>query len=256
MSNPEPTSQDHSKSEKNWASPVKRLRIDSVPDRAVNLNVDGKQLTGPLHGFGQLWQKTYQVNLPGGRVKPNEIIRVWKEKFSQFWPKGSHFYSPVDGITAGDVALLNLAGPGGVTGPGGTPVISTGIMVIYADDESFSFMTPQGHMLSGIITFRSFVMNGETIAEAQAFVRASDPLYELGFRMGIGHKSEDEFWKTTLHNLALNFGIDTQAYATVVCLDPNVQWSEARNIWDNAAIRTILYTLSIPFRWMGRFFKK
>jgi hypothetical protein len=98
--------------------------------------------------------------------------------------------------------------------------------------------------------------NGETIAEAQAFVRASDPLYELGFRMGIGHKSEDEFWNATLHNLAFNFGIDTQAYATVVCLDPNVQWSEARNIWDNAAIRTILYTLSIPFRWMGRFFKK
>ena len=30
-------------------------------------------------------------------------------------------------------------------------------MVIYADDESFSFMTPQGHMFAGMITFSADV---------------------------------------------------------------------------------------------------
>ena len=46
-----------------------------------------------------------------------------------------------------------MAGPGGMTAPGGGPLISTGVMVIFADDESFSFMTPQGHMFAGMITF-------------------------------------------------------------------------------------------------------
>ena len=31
--------------------------------------------------------------------------------------------------------------------------LSTGVMVLYADDESFTLMTPQGHMFAGWITF-------------------------------------------------------------------------------------------------------
>ena len=49
------------------------------------------------------------------------------------------------------MAVLNLAGPGGVTAPGGLPVISTGVMVIYADDVSFTFMTPEGHPMAELI---------------------------------------------------------------------------------------------------------
>ncbi|MCK7506993.1 MAG: hypothetical protein MZV70_25005 [Desulfobacterales bacterium] len=36
--------------------------------------------------------------------------------------------------------------------PGGL-VLATGLMVIHADDTSFSFMTAEGHILSGWITF-------------------------------------------------------------------------------------------------------
>ena len=49
----------------------------------------------------------------------------------------------------GEVALLNLAVPGGMT-------LSTGVRVIYADEESFSFMTPEGHMFAGMITFSAY----------------------------------------------------------------------------------------------------
>jgi len=224
-----------------WASPVSRLKTDAIPAGAVNLNVNGRRLMGPIQGFGQLWQKTYRVRLSGAQVTPAQVVKVWKENFQSFWPKGYHFYGRMTGIEPGVVAVLNLAGPGGMHAPGGLPLISTGVLVVYADDESFSFMTPQGHMFCSIITF-SASEEGATLAQVQALLRASDPLYELMMRMGIGHKSEDEFWQATLRNLAAHFGVQGQVQQQVTCIDPHIQWSQAKNIWHNAAIRTALYT--------------
>jgi hypothetical protein len=31
-----------------------------------------------------------------------------------------------------------------------------------------------------------------------------------------------------------------------------VQWKQARNIWQNAAIRTVIYLLASPVRWIRR----
>jgi len=219
-----------------WAAPVKRIRMTEAPAGAVNLNVNGRQLTGPLKGFGQLWQKTYSVRLSGAAVSPEEVIRVWRQDFPSFWPKGNHFYPSLTGVQPGEVALLNLAGPAGL------PLISTGIMVIYTDDQSFSFMTPQGHMFAAMITFSAFEDQGVSVAQVQALVRASDPLYELSFRLGIGHRTEDEFWRRTLESLAAHFGVRGQVQQQVTCVDGRVQWREARNIWHNAAIRTAIYT--------------
>ena len=218
-----------------WATPVQRIRVGDAPVGAVNLNVDGKKLTSPLKGFGQLWQKTYSVRLSGAAVPPEEVIRVWKQEFPSFWPKGNHFYPSLTGIRPGEVALLNLAGPTGL------PLISTGIVVIYADDLSFSFMTPQGHMFAAMITFSAHEDQGVSVVQVQALVRASDPLYEMTFRLGFGHRTEDEFWTRTLENLARHFGIQGQVQQQVTCLDGRVQWSEAKNIWHNAAVRTALY---------------
>ncbi len=224
-----------------WAPPVSRLKMSATPAGAVNLNVDGRQLTGPLKGFGQLWQKTYKVRLSGASVTPAEVIKVWKADFPSFWPEGNHFYASLTGIQPGEVALLNLAGPGGLTAPGGLPMISTGVMVIYSDDVSFSFMTPQGHMFAAMITFSADDDDGITVLQVQALVRASDPIYELVFRLGFGHPTEDAFWRQTLENLSRRFGVQGQVQQEVICVDSRVQWPEARNIWHNAAIRTALY---------------
>src|SRR5690242_17211957 len=40
------------------------LHISQVPAGALNLNVDGRQVVGPLQGFGPLWQRTYRLTLP------------------------------------------------------------------------------------------------------------------------------------------------------------------------------------------------
>ncbi len=228
-----------------WAKPVQTLTVGAVPNEAINLNVDGRQLAGPLRGFGQLWQKTYRIKLDNAAVSPQELIRIWKAHFPEFWPGDNHFYGSVEAIKAGDVALLNLAGPGGAS-------ISTGILVIYADDESFSFMTPQGHIFAGMNTFSAYEEAETTVAEIQVLVRASDPIYELGCRLGIAHRQEDLFWHGTLVNLAKAVGAtEGQVDQQTTCVDPRLQWREAKNVWHNAAIRTTLYR---PLRAGRRFF--
>jgi hypothetical protein len=112
-------------------------------------------------------------------------------------------------------------------------------------------MTPEGHPFSGWITFSSFEEEGTTIAQAQVLMRANDPLYEMGLRMG-GHKMEDELWQKTLTNLASHFGVDEPVETNLVCVDPRLQWSQYRNIWHNAGIRSALYMMTAPFRSRGK----
>ena len=217
-----------------WASPVDRMTAGDLPADAINLNVTGRRPLSPLQGFGQLWQKTYRIRLDGDAVSPETLVAEWKAHFPEFWPQGNRFFGAVGGVAPGDVAVLNVAGPGGMK-------LSTGIRVIYADEESFSFMTPEGHMFAGMITFSSFVVEGQTVAQIQALIRANDPVYEMSFRLGFGHKAEDAFWHQTLRNLGAHFSRTGTVSQTNVLVDKRVQWAEAKNIWQNAAIRTAVY---------------
>ncbi len=234
--------------ETTWARPVDKLKV-SASGSGVNINVDGRQLTNPLSGFGQMWQKTYRIRLEGADVDPKQLVKVWKENFPSFWPKGNRFYGREGEMRPGDVALLNLQGSDRM------PLISTGVMVIYADEESFSFMTPEGHMFAGMITFSAYEQEG-TVAQIQVLIRASDPMIELSLRLRFGHKTEDAFWQQTLKNLAAYFGASGNVTQENVLVDSRVQWSQAGNIWHNAAIRTGLYAALSPFRWAKGLFKR
>lgn len=226
----------------NWAAPVSRLAVGVVPTDALNLNVAGRRLAGPVQGFGQLWQKTYRVRLTGADVTPAAVIRTWKEHFGDFWPKGNHFYGPLTSLQPGEVALLNLALPGKMT-------LSTGVLVIFADDESFAFMTPEGHQFASFITFSSYADDGVAVVQIQALLRASDPLYELSMPIVAQH-TEDRFWNDTLRALAASFGAaDVTVEMERVCVDHRRQWRYAGNIRQNAAIRTALYKLTHPRAW-------
>lgn len=228
-----------------WADSVSRLRVDYAPDGAINLNVDGRQVTSPIQGFGKMWQKTYRVQLEGADVSPQEIIRDWKARFSEFWPEGNRFYAPLTGISPGEVGLINLTLPGRAK-------LSTGVLVLYADDESFTLMTPQGHMFAGWITFSAATEEGGPVAQAQVLMRASDPIYELGLTFGV-HGMEDRFWQRTLAALAAHFGVTDRAVETKsVCIDSRRQWRRAGNVWHNAGVRTGIYTAMLPLRWPAR----
>jgi hypothetical protein len=133
-----------------WAQDASQLKVERTPTGALNLNVEGRRTTSPMQGFGQMWQKTFQIRLYGAEVKPAEVITIWKEHFGTFWPKWDHFYQPLTSLAPGEVALINMLIPGDI--PHGLP-LSTGVLVLYADEESFTFMNPQGHMFAGWITF-------------------------------------------------------------------------------------------------------
>jgi hypothetical protein len=226
-----------------WAAQGTRLHVGAAPRNQVN-NVDGRNAVGPLQGFGKMWQKTYRVRLSGAQVTPVEVIRVWKAEFPSFWPRGNRFYVPLTGIRPGEVAMLTVKA-------GGMP-LSTGVLVLYADDESFTLMTPEGHMFAGWITFSAYPdaqQEDLTLAQAQVLMRANDPIYEIGLRLG-GHRQEDTFWQHTLRAIAARFGVTSEPVQTeVVCVDPRLRWSSARNITRNAAVRTVLLG---PTRWFRR----
>lgn len=110
-------------------------------------------------------------------------MRVWREHFAEFWPRGNRFCPSVAGIAPGEVAILNMAMPGGVS-------LSTGMLVIYADEESFTLMSPEGHFEAGWITFSAFEEGGVTVVQIQSLARTNDPLYEIGFLL-FGHAMQE-----------------------------------------------------------------
>jgi len=226
----------------NWAAPVARLSTANLPAGAPTQNVEGRQLTGPLRGFGRMWQKTFRVRLTGAGATPAEVIAIWKANFEQFWPSGNRFYAPLTGLAPGEVAALSLAVPGSKI-----PILSTGVMVLYADDESFTLMTPEGHPIAGWITFSAFADGATTVVQVQSLVRATDPIFELGERLG-AHKMNDDFRRQTVAAVAAHFQVREPVDVQVVCVDPKVQWSQAKNVWRNSAIRTGMYAMGAPVR--------
>ncbi len=235
-------------SETTWAKPVSKLHVSDLPVGAVNLNVEGRQVVGPLQGFGRMWQKTYRVRLPGINLTPAEVMTIWKAEFPKFQPEESRFYPPMTGIQPGQVMFIDLDLPMGPGLPSVIPVAS-GVMILYVDDESFTVMTPEGFPVSGWNTFSVYEEDGCVVAQVQSIDRATDPIYELGTILMGGARRQEENWIHVLTSLAAHFGIKGQVQMHTVCVDPNWQWSEAKNIWKNASLRTILYKLAAPLRW-------
>lgn len=225
-----------------WSGPVSKLKFTDVPAGALYLNVDGRHVTGPLQGFGKLWQKTFRVRLSGVAVNPKEVVSTWKENFPKFHAKENRFITSKSGIVPGEVLLINATTPGGP--------VSTGMLVLYVDDESFTLMTPEGHPESGWVTFTAYQEEGDTIAQVQTLARANDPFYEMAFLIA-GNKLQDSIWLNVLTSLAAHYGLKGNVQVQKTCVDPRRQWSRARNIWHNAQIRTMIYTLGAPVRWVG-----
>ena len=228
-----------------WARPVERLSTTAT-GAGVD-TVTGRRVAGPVQGFGQMWQKTFSVPLEGVAITPQDLVAHWKSAFPTFWPKGSSFYAPLAGIAPGEVALFEVPPV-----PGSPVKMSTGVLVIYADQESFTFMTPQGHGLAAWITFAAFKRDGVTVAQVQALERTSDPIVELTYLLG-ANKANDRFWEATLSNLARSVAVaDPRVSAQVVCVDKRRQWRYIGNLRYSPAIAMTVSTLTAPVRWLRR----
>lgn len=226
-----------------WAQKGTDLHVSDTPEHAINLNVEGRHVVGPLQGFGPMWQKTYQVRLPDGRVSPMDLVRYWKDHFGELQPRENRFYAPRVGVTPGEVVLMNASAQG-------LPV-NSGLLILYADDESFTFMTPEGCPEAGWIMCSAFDDGGNTIAQVRTQGRSNDPIFEFGFRL-FGAKQQERIWSYVLAQLASRYDVATVASVERTCLDPRMQWGRVGNVWHNATIRSFIYACLAPARTIRR----
>ena len=224
----------------NWARRVDALQVAAAPDNARNINVAGRQVAGPIQGFGQMWQKTYRVRLEGVDIPAPAVLMDWQEHFAEFQPSSNRFHLPASGLSPGEVALIDsqLAS---------VPMVSTGVMVLYRDSESFTFITPEGHPEAGWITFSVDTDEGAVIAQIQSLARAADPLYEFGFRI-FGSRMQEGIWRHVLTQLACYYDLEAQVSVDRQRVDNKMQWRKASNIRHNAQIRTTLHAATSPLR--------
>jgi hypothetical protein len=129
--------------------------------------------------------------------------------------------------------------------------VYTGVVVLYADDESFAFMTSDGLPESGWITFSAYEENGVVVAQVQTMARTNDPIYEVFFRL-FASSEQDKIWKHVVRSLGLYFGVDGMVEVTKILIDPKCQWRRVTNVWQNAGARSMLYATATPLRWAGR----
>lgn len=157
------------------------------------------------------------------------------------------------GIKPGEVLLIEAKVPPLPGLPSILPV-ATGVLVMYADDISFTVMTPEGHPESGWNTFSVYEEDGVLVAQAQSLCRPTDPMYELFLRVLGSGDQQDKIWIHMLEQLAAHLQVKAEVSLTKVLVDPKLQWSQTKNIWKNAAIRTFFYILGAPFRWLRDLF--
>jgi pyruvate/2-oxoglutarate dehydrogenase complex dihydrolipoamide dehydrogenase (E3) component/anti-anti-sigma regulatory factor len=214
-----------------WAKPVSSLTLATRIKGARNLNIDGRRPVGPVNGFGQLWQKIFRLHIKGSTVAPEEAVAALKQNFPAFQPPFNRFFPSPAGIAPGEIVLIDSMTPGGP--------VSTGVMVLYAGERSFTFACPQGHPESGFVTFSGHEENGETIVQILGLARANDPLYEGAFRF-VGSKIQGRIWTHVLSSLAAYLGVPARIAVSATCVDTGLRWSQAKNLRYNAQIRTII----------------
>jgi hypothetical protein len=217
-----------------WAAKVDRLHVaDDL--RAYGYNIEGRRIAGPTNGFGRLWQRTYTAEL-GTVTSPERVVADWRAHFGDFWPRTGRFHGSISAITPGDVAPVTAVG------------VTTGIMVLYADETSFTFLTPEGHMFAALITFSCDTSeSGATNAQIRMLLRTSDPIFEVMWPLL--RRGEDIFWRGTLRNLSAAQGVnDVTVEEHTECVDLKRLWKNWSNVRYNAGLRTIRHALSAPFR--------
>ena len=215
------------------------LRVGPLPSEALNENVDGRQACGPLQRFGSVWQKNYRVELAGVDVTPEQVITRWKDKFATYWPSYLQFHAPQTGIEPGAVVVLNGA-VHGVRLP-----VATGIQVVYADERSFSYISVQGHVLAGLITFsadRPDPFSTRTVVTIDVILGGQSPLSSMALALG-GLRMEDRIWQHTLRTLAADHGVFAEPTTTVECLDRRWQWRHWRNLRHDALLAPLRHAV-------------
>jgi anti-anti-sigma factor len=226
-------------SDAGWAPKVARLRVRERPEGALTKNMDKRRIIGQLQGFGPMWEKTYWLTIKIPGLKPEDVTKAMQEHFLEFQPPENSFYPTSRGITPGEMIFIDSRTPGGI--------VSTGVMVLYIDEKSFTFITPQGHPEAGWITFSVKEQDDSIYVQIQGLVRASDPFFEVAFTI-VGSKFQETIWKYVLSSLASYLGVEDNVQMTKYRPAIDLQWSKSGNIWYNSQIRSFPLNITHLFK--------
>jgi anti-anti-sigma factor len=219
-----------------WSPHIFWLHVKEKPEGSININVDRRRVIGPLQGFGPMWEKTYLLRIEKPDLQPYDVMDVMKQHFPEFQPSQNAFYPSKRGIAPGEIVLIDSKTPGGI--------VSTGVLVLYTDELSFSLITPQGHPASGWVTFLARKYPGGVEMQIQGLERAGDPFFELAYRIA-GSKLQETIWKHVLSSLASNLGIKSDVTVVKNCLTSDLQWNRVKNLWFNSQIRSLPYNITL-----------
>jgi hypothetical protein len=177
-----------------------------------------------------MWEKTYELKIEKPGLEPAGLAGIMKERLPEFQPEQNRFYTSPAGIEPGEVVLIDSITPGGV--------VSTGVMVLYADETSFSLITPQGHPEAGWVTFSAGKKDNASVFRIQGLASAGDPLYEAAFRLA-GAKFQEIIWKHVLASLADYLETPRDITVEKKVVNPSLHWGNASNLWYNAQFRSL-----------------
>ncbi len=217
-------------SDAGWSPKVDRLRVTERPEGAFARNMDGRRICGQLQGFGPMWEKTYWLTIKEPAIKKEDVLRAMEEHFVEFQPPENSFYPTSNGIAPGEMIFIDSKTPGGV--------VSTGVMVLYMDDNNLTFVTPQGHPEAGWITFSVYERKDSVCVQIQGLVRASDPFFELAFTIA-GSKFQETIWKHVLSSLAKYLDVEDNVQMKKYSPATDLQWSNFGNILYNSQLRSL-----------------
>ncbi|MBN2463549.1 MAG: anti-sigma factor antagonist [Dehalococcoidia bacterium] len=226
-------------SDAGWAPKVHRLHVSEKPEGAFARNMDGRRIIGQLQGFGPMWEKTYWIKIEKPGIKKEDVILAMQEHFVEFQPSENSFYPTSKGIVPGELIFIDSITPGGI--------VSTGVMVLYMDDRSFTFITPQGHPEAGWVTFSVDEREDSVYVQIQGLVRSSDPFFEIAFTMA-GSKFQETIWTHVLSSLARYLGVEGNVQLKKYRPAIDLQWSKSGNIWYNSQIRSLPLNITTLFK--------
>ena len=224
---------------KGWSTLNSKLTVSDHRPNAININVNNRRVLGPLQGFGPLWEKEYKLQITNSPISFKELMSKFRSSFITLQPKQNVFYPSSKGIEAGETVLIDSSTPGGV--------VSTGVHILYADDVSFSFITPQGHPEAGWITFSANENDEKIEIKIRSLASASDPFFELAFRIA-GSNFQETIWKTVLVNMAKSINVDDTVIITKTKIDNKLHWKAIQNLWFNAQLRSLPYNVPYYFK--------
>jgi len=226
-------------SDAGWSPKLDRLRVTERPEGAFAKNIDGRRICGQLQGFGPMWEKTYWLTIKEPGIKKENVILAMHEHFLEFQPPENSFYLTSKGIAPGEMIFIDSKTPAGI--------VSTGVMVLYMDDNCLTFVTPQGHPEAGWITFSVYEREDSVYVQIQGLVRASDPFFELAFNIA-GSKFQETIWKYVLSSLAKYLDVEDNVQMKKYSPATDLQWSKFGNIWYNSQLRSLPLNITNLFK--------